>query len=639
MTVERRGRIPPSHTELRGPVRYARPLDIRDYSGTVADRIPASEKEPGAHSFMSWAPYEPRVLREYALIADGERGALVGPCGELAWMCCPRWDSDAVFSTLLGGNGTYAITPHGDRYVWGGYYERGSLIWRNRWVTNSGIIECREALSFPGDRQRAVVLRRVHAVQGTAHLRVRLDLRTGFGAHHSASLRRADGCWTGKLGDLRVRWHGASAAAPLPGAEDGPLETVLEVAAGAHHDLVLELSAAELPATPPDPGLAWESTADAWRRALPAVEGTIADEDTLHACAVLRGLTSHTGGIVAAATTGLPERARAGGNYDYRYVWIRDQCFAGQGLAAIGAGEFLDTATSFVTERLLSDGPELRPAYTVTGQDLPAERSLPLPGYPGGAAKVGNRASRQHQLDTFGETLMLLAAAARHDRLTADGERAAKVAVRAVAEGWQEPEAGVWELEPSWWAHSRLICVAGLRAAARDIAGSEEAAAWTGLADTLLAETGRRCTGPGGRWQRTPTDSRVDAALLLPAIRGALAPGDPRHQATMRAVESDLTRGGYVHRFRHDERRLGSAEGAFLLCGFMMALAAHQQGDTVAANRWFERSRGVYGPPGLYAEEYDVTQRQLRGNLPQMFVHALLLEAATRLASPSPPSP
>ena len=55
--------------------------------------------------------------------------------------------------------------------------------------------------------------------------------------------------------------------------------------------------------------------------------------------------------------------------------------------------------------------------------------------------------------------------------------------------------------------------------------------------------------------------------------------------------------------------------------------------STSAAARWFERNRAACGPPGLFSEEYDVTQRQLRGNLPQAFVHALLLECATTLTT------
>src|SRR5690242_19662011 len=95
--------------------------------------------------------FPPNVLREYSLLADGERGALAGPQGDYAWLCFPRWDSPAVFSALLGGAGGYSVSPADCRYVWGGYYEERSLIWRSRWVTTTGVIECREALAFPGD--------------------------------------------------------------------------------------------------------------------------------------------------------------------------------------------------------------------------------------------------------------------------------------------------------------------------------------------------------------------------------------------------------------------------------------------------------------------------------------------------------
>ena len=68
-----------------------------------------------------------------------------------------------------------------------------------------------------------------------------------------------------------------------------------------------------------------------------------------------------------------------------------------------------------------------------------------------------------------------------------------------------------------------------------------------------------------------------------------------------------------------------------MLCGFVMALALQQQGREKEAVGWFERNRAACGPPGLLTEESDVLQRQLRGNMPQAFVHALLLESAARL--------
>jgi alpha,alpha-trehalase len=145
----------------------------------------------------------PHVLREYALVADGERGALIGPHGELVWMCAPRWHSDAVFSALIGGHGAYAVTPADPRHVWGGYYEPGSLIWHSRWATSDAVIECREALALPGDPGHAVLLRQVRALEGDARVRVVLDPRAGFGRQASTGLSREAGIWSGRSGPLR----------------------------------------------------------------------------------------------------------------------------------------------------------------------------------------------------------------------------------------------------------------------------------------------------------------------------------------------------------------------------------------------------------------------------------------------------
>jgi GH15 family glucan-1,4-alpha-glucosidase len=383
------------------------------------------------------------------------------------------------------------------------------------------------------------------------------------------------------------------------------------------------------------PDDAWSATEDGWRERVPALEQAAGRRDARHAYAILTGLTSSDGGMVAAATTSLPERAREGRSYDYRYAWIRDQCYAGQAAAAAGAFGLLDNAVRFVGERLLDDGPRLRPAYTVDGRPVPKERKLDLPGYPGGADVVGNNANDQFQLDGLGEALRLLATASRHGRLDTEGHRAAARAIDAIADRWQEPDSGIWELGPDSWAHSRLMCAAGLRAygASR---GAEQATTLVALADAITVDVSARSVHPSGRWQRSPGDERVDSALLLAALRGAIPADDRRTIATLRAVEHELTEDGYAYRYRPDERPLGAAEGAFLLCGFIMSLAYAQQGDHIHAAQWFERNRAACGPPGILAEEFDVTQRQLRGNLPQAFVHALLLECAVTLHGSTP---
>jgi len=576
------------------------------------------------------AAFPPQVLREYALLADGERGALVGPRGDIVWMCAPRWDSGALFSALLGGVSGYSVTPT-ERFVWGGFYEEASLIWRSRWITDHGIIECREALAFPGDQHRAVLLRRVIAVDGDARLKIALNPRAGFDQQPLTDLRLHDGVWTAGSGGLSLRWSGAPFCKPGSDVRDG-LGGELTVAAGQHHDLVLEISDQSLPDETVNPDIAWQATENGWKQAVPDLDNTLNGRDSRRSYAVLRGLTSAGGGMVAAATTSLPERAEAGRNYDYRYVWIRDQCYAGQAAAAAGGYPLLDDAVGFVTARLLDHGPDLKPAYTVTGGRVPDQRALQLPGYPGGHDQLGNWVNEQFQLDAFGESLLLLAAAGRHDRLDTDNFKAATVAADAIAERWQEPDAGIWEIDNQPWTHSRLICAAGLRAIAAVEHAGPATSGWLTLADRIVADTAAHATHATGRWQRSATDSQLDAALLLPPLRGAIPVDDPRTVATLDAYLSELTVDGYAYRFRHDARPLAMAEGSFTLCGFLTALSLHQQGREVEAARWYERTRAACGPPELYSEEFDAGEHQLRGNLPQAFVHALHLESSARLA-------
>lgn len=616
--------------------------------------------------------FAPDVLRDYALVADGHRAALFGPRGDVAWLCAPAWDDEAVLAPLIGGGGAFTVAPAG-RSVWGGHYEDGSLVWSNRWTGCSSVLTSREALAMPSSRGTAVLLRRLVAEQGDCEVDVHVQVCGDYGRTPSTEVTKTgDGVWTGRAGDVRWRLSGARAAR-RPGGEgraagrrqsarsgaDG-IRVALTLPAGAHHDLVLEVSRETFEGRAPiEPDLAWETTAQSWSRAVPDLPGVVARRDVRHAFAVLAGLTTPGGGMVAAATTSLPEHSDGDRAYDYRYAWLRDQAWTCLAMAAAlppaqqGEGqqggdevvvELFTRQLAWLTDRVLEHPGALSPAYRTDGSPVPGEVELDLPGYPGGRTVVGNDAGAQHQLDTYGDLLVLYATAAEHGHLDARGAAAARSLVETVAARWDEPDAGLWELEPAWWTQSRLACVGGLRAWAR-AGGGSDAGAQLALAETIMAATASRCVDPGGWWRRSPEHGGTDTSLLLAAVRGALPPDDPRTLATLAHVRASLVEDGYVYRFAHDGRPLGADEGAFLLCGFVLALAEHQQGAAaaaagdheaaaahrVAAARAFERNRAAAGAPGLLAEEFDVVQRQLRGNLPQAFVHAMLVEAALTL--------
>ena len=509
--------------------------------------------------------YPPHTLRDYAILADGCRGALIGPRGDISWMCAPGWDSPAVLSHLVGGDGLYALTPT-DTFVWGGSYEPGSLIWRSRWVTHSCVIESREALAFPGDPHRLVLLRRIEAGQQPAEVAAVLRLSGDFGQTPMTRPQLDDsGCWTSRVGSLYLRWSGA----PEARWEDHALRAEFRIDPGRHHDLVLEVSDRPLP-DPDPPEMAWSATENAWQQAIPDLGRTAAPRDAAHAYAILKGLTTPGGGMVAAATLGLPERAEAGKNYDYRYSWIRDQTYAGLACAVDEPYPLLDDALAFTTARLLEHGDQIAPGYRTDGNNIPGEDTLDLPGYPGGSDVVGNWVRGQFQLDSIGEMLQLLAAGARFDRLNLDNVKAIDVAIGTIEKRWTEPEAGIWELDPAWWTQSRLSAVAGLRAISGHL-GGRQAGTTSGLADTILAETSRRCLADDGSWKRSPAHSGVDASLLLPAVRGGLAADDPRTLATLARVEADLVQDFHVYRY---PRRPSAPRPSR---GFLHALRLHAQ--------------------------------------------------------------
>jgi GH15 family glucan-1,4-alpha-glucosidase len=571
----------------------------------------------------------PHVLRDYALLADGHRGVVVGPDGSCDWMCFPTWADDALFASLIGSGGHFIAQPVG-RYVSGGYYQTGTLIWTCRFATTDGIFESRDALAYPGEPGRLLLLRRLRAVDGTGKFFVALDPRLDYGRRAVGPWRREAEAWTARGEGARVSLWGAEQARPQPFGNHHRLELELAMKPGEDRHLVLEVAGAgTAPGPPPVAEVCWQATERAWRESVPDCTGMVAAPDVRLGYALLRGMTSPGGGTVAAATTSLPEQVEGTRNYDYRYVWVRDSCYVGRAGAAVPGGEeMLDDAVRFVCDRLVEDGDQLAPAYLAGGGRVPRDQPLDLPGYPGGSDVVGNRIRDQFQLDTFGEALLLLALARDRDRLTGDAWKAAEIAAAAVERRWQEADSGIWELGPRHWAHSKLICVAGLRAICRGGAPAPFSSRYLALADRILAEVAETSVHRTGRWQRAPDDERVDAALLLAQVRGALEADDPRSVATRRAVASELGSDGYVYRYRHGDGPLGRAEGAFLVCGFWLALASFQAGDLVDGVRWFERGRSAAGSPGLFAEEFDVEQHQARGNLPQAFVHALMMECA-----------
>ena len=571
----------------------------------------------------------PHVLREYALLADGERGALVGPRGDIAWMCAPRWHSDAVFSSLIGGGGVYAVTPIEPVRV-------GRLL-RGR----------QPDLAVPlGDRDRdhrvprgAGVPRRSRTAPSLLR-RVDGRSRRRPGAAWSwirrPSSGRADTARPAprprrRLGGPRRRpvrcaGPGGAARAPARLAVSGSSGRLTLAPEGGHHDLVLEIGRPRAgradPRTRTGLGGHRERPGATRRAQLHGQPRARATPATPTPCCA--GSPAPAAGWSPPPRWACPSGPTRGRNYDYRYVWIRDQCYAGQAVAADGdlpaARRRRPLRRRTPARRRPAPAPPPTPSPAVA---CPTSASLDLPGYPGGTDIVGNHVNAQFQLDAFGEALLLFAAAARHDRLDSEHRKAVDRRDRRDRGRRHEPDAGIWELDDHRWTHSRLICAAGLRAIAG--ARARRPTPWAGPSrwPTRSSPTPptTACTPTGAGSGPRTTHGSTPRCCCRPCA-APCPPTDPR-------VGGDAAGGGRGARpttatstasgtTTAPARRRPRARSCCAGSGWRWPPTS--RAVRRRRLRWFERNRAACGPPGLFTEEYDVTQRQMRGNLPQAFV-------------------
>ena len=132
----------------------------------------------------------------------------------------------------------------------------------------------------------------------------------------------------------------------------------------------------------------------------------------------------------------------------------------------------------------------------------------------------------------------------------------------------------------------------------------------------------------------------LDASLLMIPLVGILAADDPRVIGTVRAIERNLVRNGYVQRYQAKEHidGLPPGEGVFLACTFWLADNYELQGRHEEARDLFERVLGLCNDLGLLAEEYDPDVGRQLGNFPQAFSHVMLINTARNLSCSHDPA-
>ncbi|GAA0419141.1 glycoside hydrolase family 15 protein [Leifsonia naganoensis] len=586
-------------------------------------------------------------IEEYALISDCFTGALVGKDGSIDWLCLPRYDSSSMFGALLGteDHGRWLVAPFDASAKSTRHYEGDTMTLVTRWRTGDGEVEVTDTMPM-GDH-RADVIRRVRGVSGT--VRMQQELRIRFGYASATPWVRKD---TAEHPSALVAVAGPDAIVvrgPVLHATDHAHHGEFTVKAGEIVDLTLTWFPSHR-ATPEalDVEHALEQTRTWWTRWAEGCDhdGPYRDE-VVRSLLLLRALTHlETGGIVAAATTSLPEAFGGERNWDYRYVWLRDASLTIGVLLAHGYDDYVDHWRDWLLRAIAGDPADLQIMYGLSGERDLAERELTsLPGYQGAhPVRIGNGASTQFQADVIGEVMIGL----DRGRRLGNGETRFSWALQRALMGyleehWREPDHGIWEIrgEPQTFTHSRALVWAAFDCAVRAVErdGLEgPVVRWRTLRDEVRADIeANGFDRVRGTYVQHYGTREVDASLLQLAQVGYVDWEDPRMLGTVRAIEQDLLRHDLVLRYRTEQGvdGLPPGEHPFLACSFWLVeqyAHSHRLDD---ARRLMDRLVSLANDVGMLSEEYDVEGRSQAGNTPQALTHLTLVRAADAIAAAS----
>ena len=591
--------------------------------------------------------YQP--IENYGIIGDLTTTALVSMSGSIDFMCFPRFDSATIFAALLDAKrgGSFSFTPVRGEFKHRQRYLPDTNILLTRYLGDDGIAEISDFMAMQHLGNRHNLVRRVKVIRGEIEFQMVCAPKFDYGRTSHKVERKQD-----KI----IFTPDTKCAPPLLLRASIPLEEVngeavarFKLKSGESDYFILE----EAQSDGESPSADCDYVSDAFKETMNYWLAWVARsryrgrwrEMVNRSALTLKLLTSRPhGSIVAAPTFSLPERIGGGRNWDYRFTWIRDASFTLYALMRLG---YSDEARAFMywTADRCGEAEPGRPLQIMYGIDgrhkLPEESLKNFEGYKKSApVRVGNEASKQLQLDIYGELMDSVYVYDRHSEpISYDFWLDLTRLVEWVCKNWKRPDSGIWEVRGGArpFLYSRAMC-------------------WLAVDRALKIAFARSYPAPTVRWLKTRNEiymsvykdfwnpklksfvqykgaTNLDAAcLLLPMVK-FISPNDPRWMSTLSAIEGSLVEDSLVYRYLPGVAApdgLTGAEGTFSMCSFWYVECLSRANDLHQARFMFEKALGYANHLGLYAEQLGPAGEHL-GNFPQALTHIALISAAFNL--------
>ncbi|MFT3781966.1 MAG: glycoside hydrolase family 15 protein [Nibricoccus sp.] len=582
-------------------------------------------------------------IEDYGVVGDMHTVALVGINGSVDWLCLPRFGSEACFAALLGheGNGCWKIAPAGRVTKCQRSYRENTLILETEFMTDAGTVKLIDFM--PLGREARELVRIVEGVSGEVAMHMKLIIRFDYGRTVPWVRHLDEGGVTAVAGPNGIALR---TQVPVRGED---LSTVAQftVAQGERKTFVLSWFPSHEPIPPPiDIEQALKSTAEHWQSwAGRCTYKGPWKKMVVRSLLTLKALTyAPTGGIVAAATTSLPEFIGGVRNWDYRFCWLRDATFTLYSFMNAGYTEEAMAWGNWLLRAVAGDPAQLQIMYGLAGERrLPEFQLDHLTGYENSRpVRIGNAAAEQFQLDVYGEVMDAMHAARLTGIKTDEPSwRLQRHIVDFVTAHWRDPDEGIWEIRGPrrHFTHSKVMAWVAMDRAVKAVEQfglQGDSTTWTAVRNEIHQDICQRALDPERKcFTQYYGSSELDASLLMLPLVGFLPATDPRIVATVERIEKDLVVDGLVLRYRTSPTGqvdgLPPGEGAFLPCSFWLADCYYLMGRHADAKALFTRLLGVANDLGLLAEEYDAKDARQLGNVPQAFSHVALVNTAHNL--------
>jgi alpha,alpha-trehalase len=595
-------------------------------------------------------------LRDYGVIGNDDRCALVSRRGSIDWCCFPHLENASVFARILDldRGGHFAAHPEANYESHHRYVDRTNVL-ETVFETDDGQATVTDFMPIEDNETedeefQQAIYRRLECDRGEIEFAVEFEPRFDY-ARVDPVLERTDDGVAARSDDEQLHLVVDDRLEPeLELADSEPTATgTVSLEEGETCWIGVQYGGAE-PLASNDPETVLDETKRYWRSWLSAREETPDSmperwyEMVIRSELVLKLLIHHeTGAIPAAATTSIPEKIGSDRTWDYRYNWIRDAKFTVQALHDTGHRQEARDYFDWFVDVMQNDPAEIQPLYGLHGEtDVEEEILEHLSGYRDTRpVRIGNGAAPQRQLDAYGTIVQAVYETIQYDdeiSLTDEQWDAICDLVDYVCAHWSERDPGIWEFreEHRHFLHSKLLCWVALD---RGISIAEQNGfeapfeRWREEREALREAIEQRgySEEAGSFVQHFETDEAIDATALLLPIYEFLPPEDERIQNTIDTVLEELTTDdGLVVRFVDSEVREDEEEG-FVLCSFWLIDALVLSNRLELAEEYFESLIEYASPLGLYSEKIDPESGQLLGNFPQAFSHLGLLNSASYL--------